>query len=427
MKKFLYITYYYPPIQAIASMRSWKLTKYIREYGWEPVVLASSSDSQTWGYPLPDVQVDRLKNNLFLEGVSKDLKERLAQDTKPLLNQTKPIKKKVHKIASFLKRCLLEIFAWPDEYTDWRNKAIIRGQEIIANEKIDLILSSAGPFSNHIIASVLSKKTGIPWIADYRDLWTQNSNYHHTKLRRFFERGLEKYTLNKASAVVTVSEPLASELSVFLKKTVFTVTNGFDPEDYSFNIETDSVFSIVYTGVLYEGKRTPALIFEAVRLLLYDNQIQDDKFGIHFYGSDERFLKQLLRGKGIDHLVYLHDSIPLEECIRRQKAATVLLFVNWSDRREKGIYSGKIFEYLAANRPILAFPRNHGSVVDSLLERSQAGVLCDTPEEIARVIKECYDTFYSTGYLPFCGIKEEIEKYSRRNQAQQISEIFNNI
>ena len=425
MKRFLFISYYYPPLPSIASMRSWKLAKYIREFGWEPVVLASACDSSASNTSLPDVKVYRLENRLFLERITKNAKQKLLEGKKsvnPLCAHS--LAEKAYDLARLFKRGLREAFAYPDDFASWHEKILIEGRRILHREKIHAILSSAGPFSSHVAASILSKETGIPWIADYRDLWTLNHHYQYSSLRRFFERRLETSVLQSASAIITVSEPLASMQSALLQKPVQTITNGFDPEDYSFSVTTSPSFSIVYTGTVYEDKQNPSPLFEAIQLLLGKNLIEADKFELHFYGASTHYLRKLLAGKGIDALLHLHDTISFEECVHRQKAANVLLFLNWNDLREKGLYSGKIFEYLATRRPILAFPRNPGSVVDQLLEQTKAGILCDSPEEIAALLKEWYDTFYSVGKLSYNGIDEEIQKYSRRNQARQFADIF---
>ncbi len=426
MKKFLYISYYYPPIRSIASMRSWKLVKYIRDFGWEPIVLASASDSQSWGSPLPDVRVDRLENTLFLERTTKKTKKQLA-NTDALFSsagRSTSLPNRGYTAARWIKRALREVFSYPDDYADWGKQALLHGRKILAEGKIDLILSTAEPFSSHIIASTLSSETGIPWIADYRDLWTQNHVARHTKLRLFFERRLERSVVKNASAVVTISEPLALKLGALLHKEVHTITNGFDPEDYVLPVKTDPVFSMVYTGVLYEKKQDPTALFDALNILLKKKSIQTDKLELHFFGSNAQHLAQLLKGKDIDDLVHIHDTIPFQECVLKQKAATALVFLNWNDFTEKGLFSGKIFEYLAARRPILAFPRNPDSVVDLLLQQTKAGVLCDTPEEIAAVLKEWYDAFSPDGNLAYQGIEEEIEKFSRKRQAQQFAALF---
>lgn len=429
MKKFLYIAYYYPPFPSIASMRSWKLAKYIREFDWEPVVLASESDAGEWGYSLPDVDVHRIENKLFMEGPSRKTKARFTSIYHPAsgTTRTKNMPDSIYRAARSSKRVLREIFAFPDDYNDWRVKALEYARNLVSQEKIDLILSTSGPFSSHIVASTLSKETGLPWVADYRDLWSLNHAIFHTSIRKVIERQYEGCVVKSASAVITVSDPLSTVQQELLKKRTVTITNGYDPDDYAVKVDPDHIFSIIYTGVIYEGKRDPSALFCAVALLLKNGQIEKDKLKIHFYGSERRHLENLLKRKGINDIVHIHDSIPFDECVRRQKAATVLLFLNWNDPREKGLFSGKLFEYLGARRPILAISRNQGSVVDKLIETTRAGVVLDDPEEIAHTLKQWYDQFYRIGSLPYEGVETEIMKYSRKNQAKQFAELFDTL
>ena len=429
MKKFLYIAYYFPPFPSIASMRSWKLAKYIRELGWEPVVLASESDVGEWGYSLPDVDVHRIENKLFMEGPSRKTKARLTGIYHPAsgTTRTKNMPDFIYRAARSSKWALREIFAFPDDYNDWRKKALEYARNLVSQVKIDLILSTSGPFSSHIVASTLSKETGIPWVADYRDLWSLNHNSIHTSIRRAIERKYEVTVVESASAIITVSDPLSFVQKELLQMETMTITNGFDPEDYQEEVDSDPIFSVIYTGNVYEGKQNPSLLFEAIDRLLTNGQIERDKLEIHFYGPERRPLVNLLKGKGIDDMVHIHDGIPFTECVRRQKAATVLLFLNWNDPREKGLFSGKLFEYLGARRPILAISRNQGSVVDKLIETTRAGVVLDDPAEIACTLKKWYDQFYRIGSLPYEGVETEIMKYNRKNQAKQFAELFDTL
>lgn len=433
-KKFLYIAYFYPPISAIASMRSWKLVKYIREYGWDPIVLAADTDDREWRTPLPEVPVYRVDGTPFLGRLTQKIKRK----TNPQSKDVNGVGKKcsgmffsgvLFRGARFLKGCLNEVFAYPDVYRRWQKNALHAARQIVVERDIDLILSTSGPYSSHIVASKLHRETMIPWIADYRDLWTQNGYEEHLCLRLFFERKLERLALTSAAEVVTVSEPLAKRLGSFLGKNVSVITNGFDPDDYESraSVENNSVFSVVYTGMLYAKKRQPEIFFQAVKNLLDNKIIDQRRFEIHFYGADKRLLRNLIEENKLGEIVRVHEKIPLEESIRKQKNATVLLFLNWNDPAEKGFFSGKIFEYLGARRPILSVPENPGSVVDTLLEKTGAGLSCSTTKETVAVIKKWYDNFINTGSVPYEGKEYEIEKYSRRNQAKEFAYIFDKV
>ena len=429
MKKFLYLSYYYPPILSIASMRSWKLAKYIREFGWEPIVLASESDSREWGYPLPDVCVHRIKNSLFMEGATRNAKSRLLEDRSSMPRTLPPSLAAdfAYRTARRAKRALQEVFAFPDDFGDWRKKALDCARNLVAKGNIDLILSSSGPFSSHMIASTLSKETGIPWVADFRDLWSLNHATSRTPIRQAIEKSFEKSVVKSAPAIITVSDPLSDTQKALMQREVETITNGYDAEDYEIDVKTDSTFSIIYTGMIYEGKQNPSPLFDAVRLLLGNGQINKTKLELHFYGTDGRHLANLLQDKGISDMVHIHGNVPFDESVRRQKAATVLLFLNWTDPREKGMFSGKIFEYLGARRPVLALSRNPDSVVDRLMEKTRAGVVLDTPEEIASTLTKWYDLFYATGNLSYEGGEAEILRYDRKNQARQFAEVFDGV
>lgn len=411
-------------------MRSWKISKYIMEFGWEPIIISSDPGLSKWGSPLPNIKVYRIKNRVRLEEISTKIKSgfvsKNSSKNESTLNKASTTTLS-YKYARTLKHILSEFIVFPDMYSDWRKKALKLGREVLKKEKIDIIMSTSGPFSSHCAASILAKEFDIPWVADYRDLYSQNPIKPNIKWRKLIDKKFERFILGEKSTVVTVSEPLSLKLENILKRKVHTITNGFDPEDFKLTCPTDTVFSITYTGILYEGKRDPTPLFKAIRLLLDKNKIKREKIQIHFYGSDERYLRSTLEGKEIDDIVYLHESIPFEESTKRQQMSSILLFLNWNDPQEKGQVSGKIFEYLGAHRPILAFPRNEDSAVDKIIEKTQAGVICSTIEEIAKKINEWYDEFYDFGNISYKGIEEEIQKYSRKNQAKDFADLFNEI
>lgn len=413
-------------------MRSWKLTKYIPDFGWDPIVLTSETKEKNWHCPLPDCQTHYIQNKLFLEKAVFLTKSKLFRETQlPLSIDSLSVESKektpLRNVALKIKKTLEECFAFPDHMLQWQRKAFFHGKEIIKKEKPLLIMSTASPFSSHLIASKLSKEFGIPWVADYRDLWTQRDIYNHTHIRHFFEQKLEQKTLQQASAITIVSEPLAKTLEDFLNKGVSVITNGFDQEDYSFPIEQSKVFSIVYTGKFHKIKQDPSPLFEAISCLLREGGILKEKIELHFWGTDPRTLPLENLSQDVIDVTTFHPKVPINRSIAEQKKATILLYANWNNCSEKGVYSGKIFEYLGARRPILSIFRNPDSVVDKLLEETKAGVTLSSSEEIQKALKEWYDSFYSKGEIPYYGVEEKIAQYTRRRQAEQFSEIFNKL
>ena len=198
-----------------------------------------------------------------------------------------------------------EIISYPDSLRGWYKHAVLAGDKVILSEQIDAILSSSHPMTCHLIAKTLAEKHHIPWVADHRDLWAQYPYSNHCALRKFAEKRLELQTMNKASALVTVSKPLADDLSrLHTYKPVYVITNGFDPEDASFAPpELTNKFTITYTGALYDGKRDPSLLFEALKDLISDGIIDPDRVEVRFFGSQDPWLFDEIRDANLDGIV----------------------------------------------------------------------------------------------------------------------------
>ena len=325
-----------------------------------------------------------------------------------------------------------EVFSYPDSQIGWRPFALEAVRNIIKTDNIMVIFSTSPPVTNHLIASELQHETGLPWVADFRDLWTQNHYYSHTVVRRKFETQLEKRVLRGATMLITVSQPLAHKLGALHKKPVEVITNGFDEDDFAGAApQLSKVFTLTYTGrfgEIYSGRRDPSLLFSAIKHLLDSNSIDPKLLLVRFFGpeSDRIELENLARHYGIQKLVKHGGFIPYKEAILQQRASTLLLLFSWDHPEEKAIYPGKIFEYLGARRPILAIPKNNG-VVDELLKTTNSGFSAGTKEEIMQIIKSWYDEFINRGYIDYAGREEEINKYTRKAMTRKIAEIFEKV
>ena len=124
---------------------------------------------------------------------------------------------------------------------------------------------------------------------------------------------------------------------------------------------------------------------------------------VHFFGNHEGWLINDVKKYNLEHIVQIHGHISREESIQKQRESQVLLLLTWNDPREKGVYTGKIFDYLAARRPILAIGL-HGSVVTDLLLQTQAGVNVASDAEIKDQILQLYREYKENGFVNFSGI-----------------------
>lgn len=417
MKKILIISYHFSKKEAIAAIRLRGLAKYLMSFGWESIIVCGDtgeSDGFITNEVLTNDVLTNWKKTLGLS-IHSSLKDQLVI----------PSYKNKKTILDIILNLWAELFTYPDAYKTWINPAIERGCEILKNEKFDAIISSSSPPSVNLVAASLSKKFNIPWIADFRDLWTQNHYYPYSKIRRFFERRLELRTLSHATILTTVSQPLAEKLHLLHKnKKVFAIPNGFDPEQLNPGVPVSEKLSITYTGFLYQGRRDPEPLFRLARELINENLIEPNLLEINFYGYDEGWLIHEVKKYQLENIVKIHGSISREESIQKQRESQILLLLTWNDPEEKGVYTGKLFDYLAARRPILSLGYTDGGVVKELLDQTHAGVHCSNEAELREFLLKSYREYKERGAVQYHGIGEEIMKYSHVEMARKFAEVL---
>jgi len=250
----------------------------------------------------------------------------------------------------------------------------------------EVIVVSGPPFSTFFVAQRMARKRGIPWVADYRDLWTLSSYYALGPIRRRVDRSLESRLLRTASIVTTVSQPLADEMHHAFGVRSEVVLNGFDPNDLASSVPSVArpglPLRIVYAGEIYEGKRDPEPLFMALASMgLGPDQVQ-----VKFYGETVRVVEDAARRHGVERLISCEPRLPHIESLALQQGADVLLLLMWNNPGERGVYTGKLFEYLGVRRPILmlGFP---GGVAAELIRSRDAGVIANEPDEIAATLR----------------------------------------
>ena len=297
----------------------------------------------------------------------------------------------------------------------------------ISRQKLDIaaIVTTSPPISSHLIGRQAKIILGCPWIADFRDLWTQNLG---TRSFQHLQVGLERRTLRDADVLVTVSEPWASRLQEHHPgKTIYTITNGFDPDDYcSPPPQLTHDFSITYTGKLYVDQRDPTILFEVVHDLIEKETIPAGALRIRFYGPIETWLPILVEKYGLNRVVELNGPTPREVVQGHQRESQILLLLPWSDPRETGHHSAKLFEYFAAGRPILAVGGTGGVLTEALGE-TRAGVHTSSKAGVRDFLLKSYAEFKKTGYVSYSGDQQAIARYSHPEMARRFAEILDSV
>jgi len=434
-RRVLLISFWFPPTNMIGAARVGKFAKYLPEHGWEPVVLT----------------VDKLKRGLPLTRPAETDSSKvvrtpyfgIADNILSMMSSNNTTRSKDKSLASTCKKAIYNgliahlrfFYHMPAvrmlvaDPIGWYPYAVSKGLEITKNSGVDVIYSTYGPSTSHLIASKLHKETGIPWVADFRDLWSLDPRCSKIQPFQFLQEWLEKRVIKGCYNIITVEENAAKQLQAFHSKEVVVIPNGFDSEDYKEEVPLSSKFTISHTGNITLVGREPYLPFlEAVYELQQEGRISPDNFEVRFFGGNvagfvsENSLLPAIKRLGIDQLVTVHDIVPYKECIKRQKESTTLLLLVRTDFAGKGVCTGKVFEYLGAGRPVLAVAPKDG-VVDQLLKTSGAGMVCSEKREIKLILAKWLDEFQKHGRITshYSPRREVIANYTRREQTRRLA------
>ena len=288
---------------------------------------------------------------------------------------------------------------WPDARAGWLPYAWRAGRRLLSAWRPDLVYASSPPPTSLLLGKLLAARCGVPWIAEFRDRWSDDPYYARPPWRRSLEVRLERRIIASARAIVTVSEPWAQRYAAAYGKPALVVLNGFNPDDYAGRESTGAVSSpfleIVYTGGIYPGHRDPAPLFQASRRHPRCRQ----ESGCIFTEPAQSMCRPPASRAGVSDRVLVHPHVPHAEAAAVQQGADVLLLMQWNDPREQGNLPGKLFEYLGARRPILGLGLQDGVPARILRERA-AGYFSNDPAQIALQLSAWLDTKRRLGHLP---------------------------
>jgi glycosyltransferase involved in cell wall biosynthesis len=422
MRRVLLVTFVFPPSPYIGAVRPGGLAKYLPNFGWEPIVLTSRVPNGN----RPSVRVIETD----YEDVIASLKQRIGLDPKRGLQQQLQLKGSSKPGAALphskLIRWLRTTISYPDETKGWIPFALKAIQQIGSKERIDAIFSTSPPISAHLVAVRAKAILHCPWVADFRDPWIDDGMT--TGGLKVLRRSLERRTLRSADALITVSDPWAGDFRErYPGKLVARATNGFDPEEQAAaSGRLDPNFSITYTGDLYQGKRDPSLLFEVLAEMIADGKARKVDIRLNFYGSSDPWLTALAGRFGLSDVVCAHGAVPRSESLQHQRESQMLLLLGRNVPSDAGCYAGKLFEYLASRRPILALGGLPG-VTQQLLNETGAGCHIFAKADLRQFLTVAYGEFRSSGRVRYNGRPEVISQYTHSAMAMRIADVLNQV
>lgn len=422
MKRVLIITYYWPPSGGSGVQRWLKMSKYLPEYGWQPVVYTAEGAE----YPVEDPSLEK-DVRPEVEVIRRPITEPYSF-YKKFLGMKKEQKVKAgfiddtgHK-QGWKERLSIWIrgnFFIPDARCWWVKPSVKYLKSYLKEHPVDAIISTGPPHSMHLIAMQLKEALGIPWIADFRDPWTEIDYYSKLRLTRWADRKhhrLEHEVLTKADKVVTVSPNWACRLEALGAPKADVVYNGFDESDLGQTGDAfvSDKFTLTYLGVLFKV-RNPECLWLALGELVAEDSRFAEKLQVKLIGQVDKEVTQTITRNGLKDHVVLSPYIPHNQVADALHQSSVLLLPLMSNDESDtlGLIPAKVFEYMASGRPILCIGPTNGDTA-KILDETQAGVTIgfEDKEKMKETIKSLYLKHQGNG-LPD-NDTVSIGKYSRR-------------
>lgn len=392
MQDVILITTYYPPVLSIASNRMIAFARYLDKTKYRTTIITiGKKDEEDF---FEGNKIYRICDDGFLKKAKFDKESTFV----------------VHKLKALYNRFVMLLPI--NEHESWKKRAIKKIEEIASKMDNPIIISSYAPVEPHLVALQVCKKNGYSWVADMRD--EMSTNPHINKNDRKAFQKIENEIFKYAKAITTVSKPIlddfknANQVNKNLK--FAEVRNGYD-FDLEETISHNEKFTIMYAGNFY-GKRKPDIFFKAVGELIEEKKIE--KPIIDFIGAGNGIiipekLKEYFSKTG---------KIAYSQTIKKLKSADTLLLI-LPKLKQKGVYSGKLFDYLGCLKPIIAIV-DPEDVAAELITKCNAGFIGDISniEDVKKAILDSYNLWQSKKHLNF-----DIEMIKSQHRKEQIKEL----
>ncbi len=409
----------FPPVKTIGRIRTVKFVEQLRGHGWHAVVLTieprpgSSVPALVKEIPpatpvyrvdWPDLEANlarRVKRLLDYRDVATVTRTNTDGPATPwpLHDSTGNRWSPIATLQWLFKRCLRDWVYIPDAYLPWALKAYHEALRICQTQPVDVVYTTLPPFSAALIGYRLRRRTGIPWVVDYRDLWFGDVLREWIgPLRRRLELALERYLMYRADVIIAVSEQKTAylqQLHPAARARWETLTNGYDPEIYEPLLaeprQPDGFIDFVYTGRLFKNRRGYAFA-EALGQLAVERPELVTCVRVHILGEVTPEIRArydaILIHYGIGDWFRFTGDISHTEAMRAQIQADYLLLIVDTGETSAGVIPGKLFEYVAARRPIFAL--TEPGATQTIIERARLGrvVPADSVERCKAALAE---------------------------------------
>lgn len=432
----LIINYYWPPSGGSVVQRWLTFSKFLPEYGVTPFVLTVDDTKATY----PSIDKSLVKD------IPKDLKI-FKTDTAELFwlykgtigkgsvpaaafaNESNPTF--MQKLARFVRGNLFI----PDPRHGWNKYAIEKAKELIKKYNIEVVVTAGPPHSTHLIALKLKKYfPGIKWIADFHDVWTDviyYDKFYHTKWAKKKDASLEREVLETADKILTVGrgykEKLLSKSDKIKEDKVEIISMGYDERYFEHPSSPPSTgeFIITYTGTIADYYN-PDVFLEALKSVIEKNT--GVKYKLRFVGILSDGIRNKINALGLARNLDDVGYVSHEDSIKYLLSSTVLLLINPVVSNEDMVIPGKVYEYLAARKPIINITKKSSDLA-RIIKEGNAGETFERnmKKELGTYLQLLTDKWKENPNIDLSSADNSYQKFSRHTESRELSEIIKSL
>lgn len=456
-KNILYIAYYFPPLAGSGVQRTLKFIKYLPNYNKTPIVVTVEEghnyahDKELINEVPGCVKVYRSNSGetLWLREKIETVNKYIT-NIKKRRNENKSIKaydnkseddKETNKVEKSIQSMSLKdkVFRYleynyfvPDTKVRWYKNAVEDiFNRVLKEEEIDIIFSTSAPYTDHLIALEVKKRTNKPWVVDLRDPWVGNKFIYdrYNEKRKAKERELEAEVIKYADKVLNVTKDITDmyiDRYPEYKDKFITITNGFDVSDKVEDETPSEKFIINYSGIVVDGQ-SPEMFLKAVEELIKDNDDFKSDLLVKFTGTIVDKYSYLFENPVIKDNIEINGYASHNVVLKDMKEASINLVILPDTEESKGIYTGKIFDYILSEKPILGI-MPLGGVASDLINSKGIGIAVDYNDfnGAKDFIEKTYLTWKNGESLHNSAITKCIE-FERRSLTKKLSDIFDDL
>ncbi len=417
----LVLSYYFPPMGLSGVQRVSKFVKYLPENGWKVTVLTS----QPRGY------------FAFDESLAAELPDAVRVIRSASADPTRVYRKgkTVRLPAERLRRRLSSASQWifiPDNKVGWFPSAVASALRIHRRTPVDIVFSSAPPYTSHLVGRMVAKRATIPLVLDFRDDWLGNPRHQYpSRLHYSIQKRLESMAVSAADAITTINTRIAADIrnrnvNSAGGPSITVLPQGYDPADFAGapRVEHKECMSFLYSGIFYDAQ-SPEPFLRALRLAISAKPMMSMEIRADFVGLVPEYMGRLVADLGLEEVVRYHGYKPHNELTKMLSGADVLWLTIGKRPGAETISTGKLYEYFGTGRPIL------GLVPDGVARRDLlkygAGEVVD-PEDvvvIAETINRLYDRWKSDS-IPTADV-DFVARFDRRHLANRLADLLRDV